>query len=79
VWWPTDEELEDEELSLLFGETTQETEVVVPKMPWRDALEANKTRDTCILCGKPTRDTAVLSSVVKTCVCVDDLANKEIL
>ena len=73
--WLSDDDL-DLEFDNLFNETTSETEVTVSNIPWRDAYEANKTRSTCIVCGKKTKSTAVLASVVQTCTCVDELARR---
>jgi len=73
--WPTDDDLE--ELDNLFDEVTKEIEVTVPDISWREAYEANKTRDTCILCGQKTRITSLLSTNINTCPCVDELAKKD--
>lgn len=70
--WPTDDELE-EMLENLFDEPTQEREVTVPDISPQEAMEANKTRDTCIVCGKPTIKRALLSSTVNTCQCVENM------
>lgn len=75
VPWPTilDPDL-DEELELLFEEITRETEITVPGISQQDAYEANKTRDTCIVCGKKTKQSAVFFSVIQYCPCVEKLA-----
>jgi hypothetical protein len=41
---------------------------------WREAYELNKTRDTCIVCGKPTRKVALLYSEIMVCDCINSLA-----
>lgn len=71
----TDEELED--LDSMFDEITKETKVAVPDIDWGDAYEANKTRETCIVCGKDTVDKPLLYSAIKFCPCVDELAKKD--
>ena len=68
--WPTDDELDLEDL---FGEPTIEREITVPNIDPKDAINANKTRDTCIVCGQPTRDKPLFTSVIKYCPCVDKL------
>ena len=74
--WPSDDDLDI--LDEWLEEETGEREVTIPSMPWKDAYEANKTRETCILCGKKTIETPLFSSVVKTCACVNDLAKKDL-
>lgn len=71
----TDDELE--EFDLLFNEPTKESETTVENIDWREAYQLNKTRETCILCGKPTINKTLFSSVIKFCECVDKLSKKD--
>ena len=70
----TDDELDD--FDEMFNEATKETEVPVKGIDWKEAYGLNKTRKTCILCGKSTVEKALLSSVIRFCKCVDELAKK---
>ena len=56
--FPSDDELD--ELEQIFDELTDELELNkdYSNMPWREAYEANKIRDICILCGKETQERA---------------------
>jgi len=67
--WEFDEEENIEEDKRIVK---QEKEI-----PWRDALKKNKTRDTCILCGKKTVKTPLFTGSVKSCPCVDELKKKQ--
>lgn len=78
--WPRDlldPEIDPDEYYEYNEEDTAEKEITIPSMPWRDAVKANKTRDTCILCGAKTRKVDLLNSSIKACSCVDALAKKE--
>jgi len=80
AWTAQDDEDDDELGGLLqgmFDEVTVEKEITIPAMHWRDAYEANKTRDTCILCGARTVIRPLFSSSIKACKCVDELAKKD--
>ena len=47
-----------------------------PGIDCKDAIEQNKTRDNCILCGKPTINKELSLSVIKYCLCVEEKINK---
>lgn len=74
-WWPGYMDEEDLELDENF-ETLDNRRPEV-NIDWQDALEKNKTRDTCILCGKDTIDKPLFSSVIKYCSCVEEHSKKE--
>lgn len=38
----------------------------------KQAYEVNKFRDTCVLCGQPTVEKAVMVSTINYCPCVED-------
>lgn len=73
-FWYDEDELED--LEDILDRDTKETEVTVENIHWKDAYEANKTRDTCIICGNDTVNKTIFSSTIKYCPCVDELAKK---
>lgn len=71
----TDDEMEDLE-KFFDDEDTKETEVIVKDIDWKGAYEANKKRNTCIVCGKDTIIKQLFSSSIRYCSCVEELAKK---
>ena len=64
MFWP--EVLDDEFLGLLDEENDTS-----PQIDLKEAYELNKTRDICILCGKPTKEKLLLTTKIKYCSCVE--------
>jgi hypothetical protein len=81
--WPTDDELDElDELDDEDGVSKQVSQglgLARPGIHWREAYETNKTRETCIICGKTLIEKPVFSTIIKTCSCVDILAEKDLI
>lgn len=68
-WWGANEEELD--LDDALAEIDSRRENAKPEIHWREALELNKERSECILCGGPTHNRALLGTVLKYCACVE--------
>jgi len=68
-WWGANEEELDLEDALEIADRKRNTDT---GLPWKEAVELNKTRDKCILCGNPTIEIQLLVSKIRYCKCVED-------
>lgn len=72
VFGPTRQELEDA-IDVGPGEVTEEHVETPPQYTMMQAYEANKKRNTCVACGKPTVLNRMLTPAFKYCPCVEHL------